>query len=61
MTYLLRQHMSTEISQGKLESSIGAIYDDFDGDQGIRANWHSMGCLGRHGRQTSLVWAGRGC
>lgn len=44
--------MSSKISQSELESSVGAIYDDFDGDEGVRANWYRVRCLGSHERQT---------
>jgi hypothetical protein len=45
--------MSSKISQSELESSIGAIYDDFHGDKGVGANWYRVWCLGSHGRQTA--------
>jgi hypothetical protein len=54
LAHLMRQHMSSKISEGEFESSIGAIDDDLDGDKGVRANWYSVRRLCSHGRQISL-------
>lgn len=45
--------MSSKISECELESPVGAIDDHFDGDKGVRANWHGVRCLCSHGRQTA--------
>lgn len=46
--------MSSKISEGEFESSIGAIDDDLDSDKGVRANWYSVRRLCSHGRQITL-------
>jgi hypothetical protein len=51
-TNLLRQYVSSEVSQGKLESSVSTIYEDLDCDERVRADWHGVRCLGSHRRQT---------
>lgn len=44
--------MRSKVSQGKLESSVGAIYDDFDSDESVWANWRRLRCLSSHGGHT---------
>lgn len=34
----MREGIGTEITKSELESSIGTVDDDFDGDQSIRAD-----------------------
>jgi hypothetical protein len=52
--------MSSQISEGQLESSVGAIYDDFDSDEGVGAHWYRLGHLcshdGRDKQPCRLKW-----
>jgi hypothetical protein len=53
--------MSTQISEGQLESSVGAIDDDFDSDEGVGARWYRLGHLCSHDGRTSSLAASSGC
>lgn len=46
--------MSSKVSERELESAVGAINDDFDGDKSVRPNWHCVRRLSSHGRQMAL-------